>query len=191
MKIYGDIRSGNCCKIKYICDFLRIPYTWIDIDISKHQSKTPQFLKMNSSGQVPVVEFDDGRYLAQSNAIIRFLARNSSLIPKDPFDEAKMDEWLFWEQYSHEPAIAVLRYKYVYLGLTTEEIDPALIKKSDWALDIMNSHLDKSRFFVSQQCTVADVALFAYTRLAAEAHIDLAEFPNIQRWLNDTEKYLF
>jgi glutathione S-transferase len=107
MKIYGDTNSGNCLKVKWVCDALALPYGWIDIDTSKRETHTSQFLKLNSAGQVPIVEFDDGRVLAESNAIIRYLARGSDLIPADGFAAAKMDEWLFWEQYSHEPYIAV------------------------------------------------------------------------------------
>jgi len=103
MKIYGDTNSGNCLKVKWVSDTLALPYTWIDVDTRKRETRTTPFLKMNSAGQVPVIEFDDGRVLAESNAIIRYLARGSDLIPADAFAAAKMDEWLFWEQYSHEP----------------------------------------------------------------------------------------
>ncbi len=92
MKIHGDTGSGNCLKVKWVCDHLALPYTWIDIDIMKSESRTPAFLAMNAAGQVPLVEFDDGRTLAQSNAIIRYLARGSALIPTDAFLAAKMDE---------------------------------------------------------------------------------------------------
>ena len=95
MKIYGDTNSGNCLKVKWVCDRLALPYRWIDVDTMKRETRTTEFLKLNSAGQVPVVEFDDGRVLAQSNAIIRYLARGSDLIPSDPFAAAKMDEWLF------------------------------------------------------------------------------------------------
>ena len=114
MKIYGDTKSGNCLKVKWVCDRLALPYSWIAVDTLKRESRTPQFLKLNGAGQVPVVEFDDGRSLAQSNAIIRHLARDSDLIPTDAFAAAKMDEWLFWEQYSHEPYIAVCRFQYAH-----------------------------------------------------------------------------
>jgi glutathione S-transferase len=109
MKIYGDLNSGNCLKVKWVCDRLALPYSWIAVDILKRETRSAEFLKLNGAGQVPVVEFDDGSTLAQSNAIIRYLARHSDLIPKDAFAAAKMDEWLFWEQYSHEPYIAVCR----------------------------------------------------------------------------------
>ncbi len=98
MRIYGDIKSGNCLKVKLTCGFLNIPFEWVDIDILKGESRTADFLKLNLAGQVPVVVLDDGRSLAQSNAIIRYLACGSALIPSDAFEAAKMDEWLFWEQ---------------------------------------------------------------------------------------------
>jgi glutathione S-transferase len=116
MKIHGDSNSGNCLKVKFVCEHLAIPYTWIEIDTRKRQTRTTEFLKLNGAGQVPTVEFDDGRTLAESNAIIKYLARGSDLIPADAFAAAKMDEWLFWEQYSHEPYIAVCRFQMVYLG---------------------------------------------------------------------------
>ena len=101
MKIYGDLGSGNCLKVKYTADHLGLSYDWVPIDILNNESRTPDFLARNPQGQVPVIEMDDGRTLAQSNAIIRFLAHGTALLPADPFAQAKVDEWLFWEQYSH------------------------------------------------------------------------------------------
>src|ERR1700747_2820703 len=118
MKVYGDLNSGNCLKVKWVCDRLALPYCWIAVDIFKRESRSAEFLKLNGAGQVPVIEFDDGRTLAQSNAIIRYFAGGSDLIPSDAFAAAKMDEWLFGEQYSHEPYIAVCRSQIVYLGKT-------------------------------------------------------------------------
>ena len=115
MKVYGDTNSGNCLKVKWVCDHLALPYTWIAVDTLKGETRTAEFLKLNGAGQVPTIELDDGRTLAQSNAIIRYLARGSRLIPQDAFAEGKMDEWLFWEQYSHEPYIAVCRFQMFYL----------------------------------------------------------------------------
>src|ERR1700748_4013615 len=116
LKIHGDSNSGNCLKVKWVCDTLALPYTWAEIDTMNGGSRTDAFLRLNPWGQVPTVEFDDGRTLAQSNAIIRYLARGSDLIPSDAFAAAKVDEWLFWEQYSHEPYIAVCRFHLRYLG---------------------------------------------------------------------------
>jgi glutathione S-transferase len=169
MRIYGDKKSGNCLKVKWVCDFLGKPYEWTEIDALKGGSRTDDFLKLNPAGQVPTVVFDDGRSLAQSNAIIRYLARDTALIPRDAFAAAKMDEWLFWEQYSHEPYIAVLRSQVAYLGKSVGELDPEKVKRGYAALARMEAQLNKTRFLVDDALTLADVALLAYTRVAHEA----------------------
>src|SRR6516162_1077329 len=161
MKIYGDLNSGNCLKVKWVCDRLALPYSWIAVDILKRETRNAEFLKLNGAGQVPVVEFDDGSTLAQSNAIIRYLARHSDLIPKDAFAAAKMDEWLFWEQYSHEPYIAVCRFQLVYLGKTASDLDPDKVKRGYAALARMEQHLATSRCFVGEATSLADVSLLA------------------------------
>jgi glutathione S-transferase len=190
MKIHGDSNSGNCLKVKWVCDRLALPYRWIAVDTMKRETRTPQFLALNSAGQVPVVEFDDGRTLAQSNAIIRYLARGSTLIPADAFAAAKMDEWLFWEQYSHEPYIAVCRFQMVYLGKQATELEPDKVKRGYAALDRMEQHLAGSRFLVGDAFSLADVALLAYTRVAHEGGFDLARYPSIRRWIKDGETQL-
>jgi len=190
MKIYGDVNSGNCLKVKWVCDRLGLPYTWIAVDILKQESRTPQFLKLNSAGQVPVIEFEDGRTLAQSNAIIRYLARGSDLIPSDEFAAAKMDEWLFWEQYSHEPAIAVCRYQIVYLGRSASELDPDRVKRGYAALARMEHELAASRFLVGNKLTLADIALLAYTRLAHEGDFRLDNYASLRRWIVEAENFL-
>lgn len=190
MKIYGDTNSGNCLKVKWVCDHLALPYTWIAIDILKGETRTAQFLKLNSAGQVPVVEFDDGRTLAQSNAIIRYLAHGSKLIPPDAFAAAKMDEWLFWEQYSHEPAIAVCRYQVVYLGRAASDLDPDKVKRGYAALARMEQQLADTRFLVGDMVTLADVALLAYTRLAHEGGFRLDGHPSLRRWIGEAESAL-
>jgi glutathione S-transferase len=190
MKIYGDTNSGNCLKVKWVCDNLALPYSWIPVDILKHESRTAQFLRLNSAGQVPVVEFDDGRTLAQSNAIIRYLARGSDLIPSDAFAAAKMDEWLFWEQYSHEPAIAVCRYQMVYLGRPAHELDPDKVKRGYAALSRMEQQLAATRFLVGEVLSLADVALLPYTRLAHEGGFRLDGYASLRRWIGEAEKSL-
>src|SRR6201985_525967 len=190
MKIYGDTNSGNCLKVKWVCDRLALPYTWIEIDTRKRESRTPQFLRLNSAGQVPAIEFDDGRTLAQTNAIIRYLAGGSDLIPVDPFAAAKMDEWLFWEQYSHEPYVAVCRFQMVYLGKPVSELDPEKVKRGYAALDHMERHLAKHRFLVGEPCSLADVALAAYTRLAHEGGFAMERYVSIPRWIGETETTL-
>src|ERR1700761_7353847 len=188
MKIHGDSNSGNCLKVKWVCDRLGLPYRWIAVDTMKRETRTPQFLALNSAGQVPVVELDDGRTLAQSNAIIRYLARGSALIPQDSFAAAKMDEWLFWEQYSHEPYIAVCRFHLRYLGKAVSELDPERVQRGYAALKRMEQHLANSRFLVRDVFSLADVALLAYTRMAHEGGFDLAPYPSVRRWIGEGER---
>jgi len=184
VKIYGDVGSGNCLKVKWVSDRLSLPYTWIAVDTRSGESRTPQFLKLNPAGQVPVVEFDDGRTLGQSNAIIRYLARGSNLIPDDAFAAAKMDEWLFWEQYSHEPYIAVCRSQLVYFGKTISDLDPDKVKRGYAALARMEHELASKRFLVGDRLSLADVALLAYTRVAHEGGFHLGGYASLRRWID-------
>jgi len=190
MKIYGDSNSGNCLKVKWVCDALALPYDWIDVDTLKRETRTAQFLKLNSAGQVPTVAFDDGRTLAESNAIIRYLARDSDLIPRDAFAAAKMDEWLFWEQYSHEPYVAVCRFQMKYLGQPASDLDPDKVKRGYAALARMEHQLAGTRFLVGDNLTLADVALLAYTRLAHEGGFHLDGYASLQRWIGEAERAL-
>jgi glutathione S-transferase len=190
MKIYGDSNSGNCLKVKFVCEHLAIPYTWIEIDTRKRQTRTTEFLKLNNAGQVPTVEFDDGRTLAESNAIIKYLARGSDLVPADAFAAAKMDEWLFWEQYSHEPYIAVCRFQMVYLGKPASDLDPDKIKRGYAALARMEHQLAATRFLIGDAVSLADVSLLAYTRLAHEGGFHLEGYASLRRWIGETEKAL-
>jgi glutathione S-transferase len=187
MRIYGDSKSGNCLKVKWVCDHLRRPYAWTEIDTLKGETRTAEFLKLNPAGQVPTVVFDDGRALAQSNAIIRYLARDSDLIPSDPFAAAKMDEWLFWEQYSHEPYVAVCRFQMVYLGKSAGELDPEKVKRGYAALARMDMQLAATSFLIGANLSLADVALLAYTRVAHEGGFDLAGYPALGRWIASCE----
>jgi glutathione S-transferase len=190
MKIHGDLNSGNCLKVKWICDHLALPYEWVDVDMAKGDTRTPAFLKLNPAGQVPVVAFDDGRALAQSNAIIRYLARDSALVPADPFLAAKMDEWLFWEQYSHEPYIAVCRFEMVYLGRSQGELDTEKVKRGYFALARMEHQLQRARFLTGEAFTLADVALLPYTRLAHEGGFHFDGYESVRRWIGDAERVL-
>jgi glutathione S-transferase len=176
--------------VKWVCDRLALPYSWIPIDTLKQESRTPQFLKRSSAGQIPVVEFDDGRTLAQSNAIIRYLARDGDLIPADAFAAAKMDEWLFWEQYSHEPYIAVCRFQMVYLGRPASDLDADKVKRGYSALARMEHELAASRFLVGETLSLADIALLAYTRFAHEGGFHLDGYASLRRWIAETEKSL-
>jgi glutathione S-transferase len=176
--------------VKWVCDRLALPYDWVEVDTRKRETRTSQFLKLNAAGQVPTVELDDGRTLAQSNAIIRYLARNSDLIPADAFAQAKMDEWLFWEQYSHEPYIAVCRMQMVYLGKPASNLDTDKIKGGYAALARMEQQLAATRFLVGEAFSLADVSLLAYTRVAHEGGFHLDGYASIRRWIGEAERAL-
>lgn len=190
MIIYGDEKSGNCLKVKWVCDRLALPYTWIDVDVLKQETRSADFLRMNSAGQVPTIVLDDSRALAQSNAIIRYLARGSDLIPSDDYAAAKMDEWLFWEQYSHEPYIAVCRFQMRYLGKSASELDPEKVRRGHAALARMEQQLALTPFLVGTALSLADVALLAYTRLAHEGGFDLGGYAALRRWIGEAERSL-
>jgi glutathione S-transferase len=190
MKIYGDLNSGNCLKVKYTADHLGLSYTWVPVDIMKSESRTPEFLRLNPQGQVPAVQLDDGRTLAQSNAIIRYLANGTDLLPVDRFAQAKVDEWLFWEQYSHEPYIATTRYHIVYLGRSLEQRESWRVERGEKALDHMESQLHDRQWLAAPSMTVADIALLAYTRLAHEGGFELASRRNVGDWIERCEKAL-
>jgi glutathione S-transferase len=190
MKIHGDSNSGNCLKVKWVCDALALPYAWVEIDTMKGGSREASFIRLNPWGQVPTVEFDDGRTLAQSNAIIRHLARGSALIPSDPFAAAQMDAWMFWEQNSHEPYVAVCRFHIVYLGKPVSALDPNLVTRGYVALDHMERRLQEARFLISDVFSLADISLVAYTRVAHEGGFDLSRHVALRRWIHECEQQL-
>jgi glutathione S-transferase len=190
LQIYGDRISGNCLKVLYTAQYVGRDFVWRDVDVLKRESRTEEFLRLSPVGQVPIVVTEDGRVLAQSNAIIGWLAEGSALIPADPFERAKMYEWLFWEQYSHEPLIAVRRFQKLYLKKTDDQIDPDLLPKGNAALALMDRHLSDRAFFVGGGLTLADIALLAYTRLAHEGGFDLNDFPNVRAWVARCETAL-
>ena len=190
MKIYGDSNSGNCLKVKWVCDRLALPYDWIAVDTQKGETRTAEFLKRNGAGQVPTIELDDGRTLAQSNAIIRYLAHGSDLIPTEVYAAAKMDEWLFWEQYSHEPYVAVCRFHMFYLGKPASDLDPDKVKRGYAALARMEQQLALTPFLVGHALSLADVSLLAYTRVAHEGGFHLDGYASLRRWIGHAEREL-
>lgn len=190
MRIYGDSISGNCLKVKWVADYLGRSYEWIETNILVGESRTPEYLAMNPAGQVPAVILGDGRPLAQSNAIILYLAEGSALIPQDAYDRARMLEWMFWEQYSHEPYVAVARFQVRYLGKPVADLEPRLVERANAALQRLEDGLAASSFLVGEAVTLADVALVAYTRLAHEGGFDLARYPRVQAWVRRVEQAL-
>jgi glutathione S-transferase len=185
MKIYGDSQSGNCYKLKLLCSLLSIPHQWIEIDILKGESRTPEFLQMNPNGKIPLLVTDKGEFLAESNAILFYLAKDSPFLPQDSLQQARVLQWQFFEQYSHEPYIAVARFIARYLGLPDERRAEYESKQSGGyqALVVMELQLQKSNFLVGSQCTIADISLYAYTHVANEGGFDLSRYPAILNWL--------
>jgi glutathione S-transferase len=190
MTVYGDSISGNCLKVKFVADRLGIPHDWVEISVLNQETRTPEFLAMNPAGQVPVARFADDRILAQSNAIMLYLADGSDLIPVDAFERAQMFQWLFWEQYSHETAIAVLRFQKFYLKKSDSEIDPNLRPRCLRVLSLMDEHLEGREFFVGERLSLADIALVAYTRFSHQADIDLKQYSNVAAWVRRVEDEL-
>ena len=190
LHIFGDSRSGNCLKVKWTAAKLGLPYDWTEVDVMRGDTRTPDFLALNPAGQVPLAILDDGRILAQSNAIILHLADGSNLIPADAFDRAKMFEWLFWEQYSHEPYIAVARFQRLLLGKSDDEIESRLMQRGEAALARMDLQLAQTPYLVNRTLSLADVALVAYTRVAHEGGFDLSRHPAVKAWVGRVEAAL-
>ncbi len=189
-QLYGNLGSGNVLKVKYIADVTGQDFVLHDIASRSGATQTPEFLKLNPAGQMPVVVLEDGRPLAQSNAILRYLAQGTRFIPADPYLAAKVDEWLFWEQYSHEPTVAVARARVVYDKQAVADLDPALVAKGNKALDLMEQALTGRDFLVGDAMTIADIALLAYTRQAHQGGFDLSGRPALRRWIAACEQEL-
>lgn len=188
--LYGASSSGNCLKTKWVAERMGVDYDWREMDIFAGDTRSDEFLAINPAGQVPCMVLEDGRILAQSNAIMLYLAEGSELIPDDTFDRAKMMEWLFWEQYSHEPAIAVRISQKKYMAIPEDEIDPMLMQKGRRALGVMEMRLVARDFFVGEQMTLADIGLVAYTRVAHQGGFDLEDFPALRAWIHRVEREL-
>jgi glutathione S-transferase len=188
LQIYGDSISGNCLKVKWTCDLIGRSYDWIEMSVTAGDTRTPAFLAINPVGQVPAIVFDDGRALAQSNAIILHLAEGSALIPADPFARAKMLEWMFWEQYSHEPYVAVVRFQVKELGKSPGDLEPRLYERSYAALQRLEDALTGGGpFLLRQPFTLADISLVAYTRMARDGDLALDRYPGVLAWIARVE----
>lgn len=183
MQIYDYLPSGNSYKVRWVAAQIGLRYDHVDVDIHAGDTHSDDFLALNPAGQIPLLVLDDGRTLAESNAIIRYLADGSDLVPADPYDHAKMLQWQFWEQYRHEPAIAVARFICNYAQDTRGHELEALMPRGEAALSVMNAHLCDRDWFVGAQCSLADVSLYAYTHVAEEGGFDLSLYPDLQTWL--------
>ncbi|MBT79863.1 MAG: glutathione S-transferase [Alteromonadaceae bacterium] len=191
MLVYGDSRSGNCYKIQLLLSILGKQVDWEEVDILKGATQTPAFLQKNPNGKIPLLEMEDGRTLSESNAILNFLAEGSALIPRSSFDLAKMLQWQFFEQYSHEPYIAVARFINLYLGLPEERKAEYAAKQAGGhkALAVMEDQLSRTPFLTGSQLSLADISLYAYTHVAHEGGFDLTAYPAVNNWLKLVEDH--
>jgi len=185
LTIHGMQASGNCYKLQLLLAQLGRQYSWVEVDSTSGQTRTPGFLALNPNGKVPLLVLDDGRRLAESNAILCYLADGTPYLPKDAFARAQVLQWLFFEQYSHEPYVAVARY---ICGWLPEDHPrsaelPRLRERGHEALAVMEQHLVARDWFVGDRCTVADLALYAYTHDAARGGILLDAYPALRAWL--------
>ncbi len=185
IRLYDFSESGNCYKVRLLLAELDIAHELIPMDILKGETRSKTFLAKNLNHRVPVVEWPDGRTLAESNAILFHLAEDSSLLPKDPWERAQILQWMFFEQYSHEPYIAVVRF-WVFSRTLDEHRDELSerMRQGYHALDVMETHLATRSFFVGDRYTVADIALYAYTHVAHEGGFELDRYPRIQSWID-------
>ena len=181
--LYDYLPSGNGYKCRLAMHQLGKPFRLVEVDILKGASRTPEFLAMNPNGRVPLLELDDGRRLSESNAILLYVTEGSPLVPTDAFERAQVMQWLFYEQYSHEPNIATARF---WLHDVPDHDRALLAKKQElgrFALSLMDRHLASRTFFVAERYTVADIALYAYTHVADEGGFDLSRYPAVRAWL--------
>jgi glutathione S-transferase len=182
---YGMSDSGNCYKVKLALEQLGTPYTWVEVSTAKGETKTAAFLKVNPNGQVPALQLEDGSFLAESNAILAYLADGSALVPGDRLGRARMLQWMFFEQYSHEPCVAVARaiVRYQPPDSPRRAELPRLLERGHKALGVMEQHLAREPFFAAGRYTIADIALYAYTHCAGDGGFDLGRYPGVSAWL--------
>ncbi len=184
-RVYGDSMSGNCYKVKLVLNELALPFVWEEMDILAGDTRRPEFLEKNPNGRVPVLEIEGQGCLAESNAILVYLSEGTPLIPEDAYRRALVWQWLFFEQYSHEPYIATSRFIVRYLGRPADREDElrARLEPGYRALDVMERQLEVREFLVGDHYTIADIALFAYTHVADEGGFSLDRYPAIREWL--------
>lgn len=188
--VYGFSPSGNCHKVRLLLEQLGREYRWVEVRSDDGSTRKPEFLALNPNGRVPLVQLDDGRTLAESNAILYWLAEGTGYLPDDAWQRAQALRWMFFEQYSHEPYIAVCRFQMIYLGKSLGDLDPEKVKRGYAALALMEHQLQKTKFLVEDVFSLADVALLAYTRAAHEGGFHLDGYDAVRRWIGESEKRL-
>jgi glutathione S-transferase len=184
-RLYDNTDSGNGYKVRLFLTQLGLPFERIELDTERGETRTPDFLARNPNGKIPLLELADGRRLAESDAILFYLAEGTSYLPTDRFERAQVLQWMFFEQYSHEPNIAVARHWLRHLEITPERRSALTQKQKQGhaALTVMERHLTGRTFFVADRYTIADIALYAYTHVADQGGFDLTPYPEIRTWL--------
>ncbi|QDD88362.1 glutathione S-transferase family protein [Pseudomonas oryzihabitans] len=184
-QVYGDRRSGNCYKVGLMLHLLGVEHRWHEVDILAGETQTAAFLAKNPNGKIPVLELEDGTCLWESNAILNFLAEGTAFLPSEPRLRTQVLQWQFFEQYSHEPYVAVARFIKLYQGMPVErreEYEGCLVRGYK-ALRVMEQQLQRTPFLVGEHYSIADIALYAYTHVAHEGGFVLDDFPAIRAWL--------
>jgi glutathione S-transferase len=191
LKIYGDKQSGNCYKINLLCALLQLEHQWVHVNILAGDASTIEFKNKNPNAKVPLLELPDGRCLSESNAILNYLAAGTPLLPTDTFQIAKVQQWQFFEQYSHEPYIAVARFIAKYLGLPPERRADYESKQEGGhkALAVMERQLQTTPFLVADTLTTADISLYGYTHVAHEGGFDLQGYPHVLAWIDRIKQH--
>jgi glutathione S-transferase len=188
-RVYGMSTSGNCYKVRLLLEQLQQAYEWIEIDVRTGLTREPEFLGRNPNGRVPTLEYEPGKFLAESDAILVYLAEGSAFWPQQRLQRAQALQWMFFEQYSHEPYIAVARFICTMLPAQHERRAelPRLHERGYQALAVMEQHLARERFFASDAYSIADIALYAYTHAAADGGFELQRFPAVRAWIARVE----
>jgi len=184
LKLYDFLESGNGYKVRLLLHQLDVPYQRIELDITRGETRTPDFLARNRNGRIPTLELEDGTALAESNAIQFYLAEGTPFLPAGRIERAQVLQWMFFEQYSHEPYIAVVRF-WCHTGEAEKRPDEVAARRQRGydALAVMEDHLHHRDFFAAGRYTIADIALYAYTHVAHEGGFDLAPFTAVNAWL--------
>jgi glutathione S-transferase len=187
IRLYDYLASGNGYKVRLLLTQLAIPFERIELNIVKGETRTPEFLRKFPNGRIPAVEIDDGKLLFESNAIISYFAEGTPYLPNDRYQRAQVFQWLFFEQYSHEPYIASVRYLLIHPDVQDPRrtiLDTLMRPRGYEALGVMEGHLKSREWFVGVRYSIADIALYAYTHVAGEGGFDLASYPAIRTWLD-------
>jgi len=186
LELYDYLDSGNGYKIRLLLAQLALPYRHVELDIMRGQTRTPQFLAINPNGRIPVLGLDAGQYLTESDAILWYLDEGTSYLPGECYARAQVLQWMFFEQYSHEPYVATPRFIVRHLApdhARRAEL-PKRLASGREALAVMETHLRQRDFFVDERYTIADIALYAYTHVAEDGGLELAPFPRVRAWLD-------